>query len=730
MQSPAEKYLQSLKQNNSLLRTLRQSLMILSFTVVMCVFWGLKLTGITMAGEAFCGIPEHIHGEECPLQTLICQQEESEAHMHTEECILRTLICDLEEREPHTHTDECKAKTLICTLPESEGHTHDETCIGTELICPLPEEEPHVHGDGCYTKTLICTEPEVPAHSHCDGCYTSVPTCGREETTPHVHGSECTVTTKTCTLEESQGHTHTDSCRTTSITCGLEESETHAHDASCMTTTLTCTIAETPGHRHGDGCYTTEVVCTYVEPENAHTHSASCMTTTLTCTMAETAGHVHEDACYEIQLTCTTAETEGHTHTEECYQALPDYICGLEEHEPHTHGTECYLYEEDVYICELEETEGHLHEDACYLFGVGFGCELTEAEGHVHTIECITPETEFGCEKEISQGHTHTEDCYDTHEVCPLEEHIHDETCYSDLQADLETSDDWEMTLMNLTRSHSTAKNVLSVAQSQLGYTESIRNFEVDAHLVRRGITRYGQWYGNPYGDWSAMFTSFCVYYAGVDAPCNAGPEAMRLEWEEAELYVPYQEFAPHVGFVLFLDKDLNGTADATAIIESYDDTTIYLIEGNVPVVSETTAEDGEIVETVRDTVARTEVPLDDPILLGYGLIPDDSILMVLPARETNIIAAAKPYANNMFSSSAVYVVYTTSGASHYAIDGTGSAVPIYIDDEGNIASDLEDPTTLFWTVSGSNTSYKLQNVPLEDTPLYSRYFEGENKEN
>ncbi len=619
MQSSAETYLHSLNKNNSIRRHLRQCLMLLSLMVVLSVFWGLKLTGITMAGEAFCGKTEHEHSEECPLQTLICGLEESEEHMHTEACILRQLICEAKEIPAHTHSQACLNKTFVCTLPETEGHTHGTDCTEKELICLLAEEEAHFHDESCYSKMQICP------------------------------------------LAEEAAHIHDDSCHTTVTACGQEESELHAHDESCMSTSLSCSLAETEGH-------------------------------------------AHTDACYEISLTCTAAETAGHAHEESCYQELPGFVCGLEEHPPHMHDDSCYLYEEGNFICNLEETEGHVHEADCYQFGIGFGCGLTELEEHIHTPECITPETQFGCEKGISEGHAHTDSCYDILEVCPLEEHIHDESCYSDILADVETSDDWEMTLANLTRSPSSAKNVLSVAQSQLGYTESTRNFEVDENGIRRGITRYGQWYGNPYGDWSSMFTSFCLYYAGVDAPFNGGPEAMRLEWEQEGLFIPAQEFAPMVGHILFLDRNLNGKADATAIIEEYDVTTISVIEGNVPV---------ETDEMVLDTVVRTILPMDDPMILGYGLIRDDARMMVLPRDSTTVIATTTQYRPNMFTDNAVFMLYTTSGSSTYAFDGTGNAIPIYIDEDGNISTDLENPDSLLWsfTASGGSNSYLIQNV-------------------
>ena len=91
------------------------------------------------------------------------------------------------------------------------------------------------------------------------------------------------------------------------------------------------------------------------------------------------------------------------------------------------------------------------------------------------------------------EEHTHTEQCMELSDPCTREEHIHIESCYSDITADIETSDDWEMTLADMARGPTTKANVVLVAKSQLGYTESTLNFQVDANGVRRGITRYGQ---------------------------------------------------------------------------------------------------------------------------------------------------------------------------------------------------------------------------------------------
>jgi hypothetical protein len=106
--------------------------------------------------------------------------------------------------------------------------------------------------------------------------------------------------------------------------------------------------------------------------------------------------------------------------------------------------------------------------------------------------------------------HEHTEDCYQTVYQCEMEEHIHKIACYSDPAVDVETADMWEATLPPLTGNK--AEDLVLIAKSQLGYAESKRNFVLDEDGVTKcGITRYGQWYGNPYGNWANMFTAFCL---------------------------------------------------------------------------------------------------------------------------------------------------------------------------------------------------------------------------
>ena len=95
-------------------------------------------------------------------------------------------------------------------------------------------------------------------------------------------------------------------------------------------------------------------------------------------------------------------------------------------------------------------------------------------------------------------------------------EHTHDERCRSNPEADLETEEIWVSTMSQVSLTGHWAEDLTAIAKSQIGYEESVLNFTIDADGVQKGYTRYGAWYGIPYGRWDAMFVSFCLYYAGI----------------------------------------------------------------------------------------------------------------------------------------------------------------------------------------------------------------------
>ena len=404
-----------------------------------------------------------------------------------------------------------------------------------------------------------------------------------------------------------------------------------------------------------------------------HVHSNQCQSRNLICPQEELPSHMHTESCLYKEFVCGQEEQQEHIHEDACRITETSYTCGLAEDTEHAHTGEC-LTEVQHLICGQEERLGHSHDDSCWIIKSGFICGQREADGHTHTDSCICADTQLGCGMQVTQGHTHTDACYEITTPCELEAHIHTESCYSDITADLETSDDWEQTLADMVRGPTVKENVVLVAKSQLSYTESTLNFQVDANGIRRGITRYGQWYGNPYGDWSAMFASFCLDYAGAaELPMNAGPEAMRLEWEEAELYADVSEGIPEIGNLVFLYKgeaEENRSANAVAIITGFEETTLTVIEGDL-----------------ENAVAETQYDVSDPAIMGYGLVPEASLFALLD--EPALIA----------EDCTVWLDGTDGGLKHL----TGSPNTAYPTQTGTI---MQLPAE--WT-SPTKYSYKLR---------------------
>lgn len=183
-------------------------------------------------------------------------------------------------------------------------------------------------------------------------------------------------------------------------------------------------------------------------------------------------------------------------------------------------------------------------------------------------------------------SHTHSQECYEFSLSCDLKEHIHTLECTSDPTADIESIEEIRASMSSISLSDDPARNILSVALSQIGYSESTANFKVseDGEDVS-GYTRFGEWFGDPYADWNALFVSFCADIAGVDAI----PKDSNLQ-----SWIAYQSmnedglfcntsYIPGSGDIVFFDIDADGIADRTAIVNSIllSDDTLCVIEGD-----------------------------------------------------------------------------------------------------------------------------------------------------
>ena len=201
--------------------------------------------------------------------------------------------------------------------------------------------------------------------------------------------------------------------------------------------------------------------------------------------------------------------------------------------------------------------------------------------------------------------HTHDEDCQTAEMPCELPEHVHSVECYADNTADVETPLDWQNMFAAYPYTGNLRQDLVGIAKTQVGYTESAQNFEIDSDRIQRGYTRYGAWYGAPYSDWSAMFVSFCLHYAGADPeayPGNTGANSMAEHWKKLDKYALADSYVPVSGDLVFL------TENRVGIVAEVQNATFYVIHGDI-----------------ENSVRTDAIPLGDDSISGWGITGDIS---------------------------------------------------------------------------------------------------------
>lgn len=538
-------------------------------------------------------------------------------HTHTDACYeqvtsveKRVPVCSAETMEIHRHTADCYDAdgNPTCGYADFVVHSHDSRCYDEtgNLWCPLPEIEAHRHTADCYAL------PEE--HTHAEGCYTSVRgnlVCGE--------------------------HVHTDACYTETavLACGLEESEEHQHDENCYKTSRELTCGIDSDHSHTDACYEWEQV--------------------LSCDLPTDSA---EDA--QPVLVCTKPEIVLHRHTPDCFDADGNLICGQTQILEHQHSDACFeTVAEPVDTGTLTCTDtAHVHTARCY----GTWELVCGQEEHTHSEACKPEETVF-CGKD---AHTHGEACRDENGelVCGTEEHTHSLACYADPGADVETAELWEQTFAGVTLTGNWRQDTLAIAETQLGYAESTKNYVVaeDGETVK-GYTRYGAWCGEPYGDWNVMFLTFCLHYAGVegvDRDCGGWVTS----WADA--FEPAQSHTPAVGDLVLFDRDGDGTADRAGLVAQITDSGFAAMEGDA-----------------EDAVRLLTYGADDPGILGYINLPEGPKEFTLTAQTENGItvtitgeSASLPYPAREITVTVTEVTDGERRAIRDQILGEGQAEP------------------------------------------------------
>ena len=343
-------------------------------------------------------------------------------------------------------------------------------------------------------------------------------------------------------------------------------------------------------HKHGESCYAYVKTCQYGgETDKMGESVMMCgleeSESVLICGMEE--GHIHGEGCYaeKKELIC-----DKHQHDVSCFDENGVLICTITGH---VHSEDCYRAENKLICTDI----GHTHSALCYALPEG---------GHVHTAAC---------------QHTHTEECFENKLICEAAEHEHTAECFSD-RSKVEYPYIWEKDFAGMTLSGVWADDLVSIAMTQLGRTESTENFTIGEDGLKYGYTRYGDWYGDNYGDWCAMFISFCMHYAKIDSnyfPYEKNCDDWARKLADAGMFaLAGAGYSVRKGDLVFFDKNYNGAAEHVGIVSAVDETTgkLTLIEGNL-----------------NDRVELHETDISDGSIFGFGILPEnpDPTVYVIP---------------------------------------------------------------------------------------------------
>lgn len=387
-------------------------------------------------------------------------------------------------------------------------------------------------------------------------------------------------------------------------------------------------------HAHTADCYTKVLICGYEEGEleNADEVAAAAATSQPTVE-AEPA-----PLALEPQI-----EFVPHEHTEDCYTEVQTLTCMEEEH---VHGDDCFDPEDGSLICDKFE---HTHDESCYTTEYELTCGLEEGELVEQVVEptqsaelaAMAVAEPVALEPTVDTVepiyHHHTDACYEEVLVCPLPEHHHTVSCLSDTSADVETPEEWQAANDEAVMTGNWDEDLLSVAKTQLGYEQSEKNFEIDPAdgVTLRYYSRYGQSYGNPYGEWDVMFLSYCLKYAGIPQsaiPQEASVLSLRSSMSDMDWLLDGEDgSAANVGDIVIYNKYVTRTvavdSSADGAADGLDDQFSMDAEG----------ENGAALETSGAAALDTAPAAEDAPAADSVITPD------LPDTANPEQPAAKP---------------------------------------------------------------------------------------
>lgn len=425
--------------------------------------------------------------------------------------------------------------------------------------------------------------------------------------------------------------------------------------------------------------------------EEEHTHTADCYTKVLTCGYEEGELENADEVAAAAATSQPTVEAEPaplalepqiefvpHEHTEDCYTEVQTLTCMEEEH---VHGDDCFDSEDGTLICEKFE---HTHDENCYTTEYELTCGLEEGELVEQVVEptqsaelaAMAVAEPVALEPTVDTVepiyHHHTDACYEEVLTCPLPEHHHTVACLSDTSADVETPEEWQAANAEAVMTGNWDEDLLSVAKTQLGYEQSEKNFEIDPAdgVTLHYYSRYGQSYGNPYGEWDVMFLSYCLKYAGIPQsaiPQEASVLALRSSMSDMDWLLDGEDgSAANVGDIVIYNKYVTRTvavdSSADGAADDLDDLFSMDAEGEngaeletsgasaldtAPAAEDAPAADSMITPDLPDT-ANPEQPAAKPVdSTGTSASGADTLIpsVASPAAEpqTTTVTDAQP---------------------------------------------------------------------------------------
>ena len=471
----------------------------------------------------------------------------------------------------------------ICGKTE---HTHSEACWQSVLTCALAEDAEHVHGDSCYERVLACGMSE---HVHDASCYPEVyaePTIGTGENEPAPQSDVAAEPTDSDATDETPAaneNTDPSATPTTGETPAVEqtpvpapvlESLSASADRVFVGQSVTWTFAASDVSEltyvvtGADGQSVAEGTIYPADRQFTWT-AGQAGVFSLTLTAANESG---------------TATLSGAAVTvEETAELTAAIYAGAKS---------CFAGDSVTFYMT---TSGGAELTAFDVTVSQNGAELAHQQYITDSITVTAADA--GSVTELTATLTVTDALGNT------------DTSTCTILVALTTEGDasaWAQKAV-IRLSGVWPEDLLEVARTQIGYTESSVNFIVRDDGTTQGYTLYGDWYGMPYEEWCAMFASFCLENAGVpegEFPRSAGCDRWISDLRYYGLYAEADEYAPQAGDLIFFDWDGDGSSDHVGIVTGATETELTTIEGN----------SGR-------TVREKSYAINDTQIMGYGLV-------------------------------------------------------------------------------------------------------------